>query len=344
VVVARSETSYLLAPALSGRAVSWLEYPAGRARSVDAAWRRAGDRLLVADGRGRHARVMYDGGCRGDAGCASAGAPSVSGDRAVFSVAAAADGSGYLAAARPGSNLTWLLVRGEDGQRGPGVYAAGAGAAVWALDANVLSRPLTDDSVLAMRISAAEATGGRVFAVARAARLTAWVARSGAGQQVVVAPDDEPSVPLLAETRPGWRIGSLAVLGDGSIAIVQLFQRGARRRAVLTLLRAGGGITTLASSDALKGGPTYAPRVSGEGSLVTFRRRARRAGAMEDALLVIDVASGRRGVIARAPLKQARLADAALGGGRIAWAETKLRRRSFAGSRILMAPARRALR
>ena len=170
VVVAQSATSYLLAPALSGRALSWLEYPAGRARSVDAAWRRAGDRLLVADGRGRRAKVMYDGGCRGDAGCASAGAPSVSGDSAVFSVAAAADGSGYLAAARPGSTLTRLLVRGEDGQRGPGTYSAGAGAAVWALDGNVLLRSLTDDGVLATRISAAEATGGRVFAVARGGR------------------------------------------------------------------------------------------------------------------------------------------------------------------------------
>ena len=343
VVVAQSATSYLLAPALSGRALSWLEYPAGRARSVDAAWRRAGDRLLVADGRGRRAKVMYDGGCRGDAGCASAGAPSVSGDSAVFSVAAAADGSGYLAAARPGSTLTRLLVRGEDGQRGPGTYSAGAGAAVWALDGNVLLRPLTDDGVLATRISAAEATGGRVFAVARGGTLTAWVCRSGKAQQVVAAPDGKASVPLLTETRPGWRIGSLAVLGDGSIAIVQLFQRGARRRAVLTLLRAGGGIATLASSDRLKGGPTYAPRVSADGSLVTFRRRVRRAGSLEDIVLVIDTAGGQRGVVARARLAEARLGDAALGGGRVAWVETSVRRRGFAGSRILIAPARRTL-
>ena len=60
-------------------------------------------------------------------------------------------------------------------------------------------------------------------------------------------------------------------------------------------------------------------------------------------MLVIDTAGGQRGVVARARLAEARLGDAALGGGRVAWVETSVRRRGFAGSRILIAPARRTL-
>src|SRR5882672_9263819 len=87
VVLATSVASYLVAPAAGRRVTAWLEYPAARATSPDAAARRRGDRLVIASRAGRRAHVVYDGGCAVDQPCDSVAAPLAGADTVLYAVA-----------------------------------------------------------------------------------------------------------------------------------------------------------------------------------------------------------------------------------------------------------------
>ncbi|MDP9259513.1 MAG: hypothetical protein M3Q31_23590, partial [Actinomycetota bacterium] len=54
-VLATSVASYLVSPAAGRRVTAWLEFPAARATTPDAAARRRANRLVIADRAGRRA-------------------------------------------------------------------------------------------------------------------------------------------------------------------------------------------------------------------------------------------------------------------------------------------------
>lgn len=342
VQIAVSSSSYLLAPALSGLAIAWLEFPAAKARTPDAAYRRSGDRLLVSDGRGKTRRVVYEGGCADGLACDTVAAPAVARDKAIFAVRAEA-GGGYLAAAVPARMPSRLLVRGEGGIPVPHVYAAGRTSAVWAQDGSVLERSTDDPAAPEVKLAPAAATGGRVFQVARSSDAVAWVGRGPGGTSLLsLRADGATATPLLGETRPGWTLGSLALLPGGRVAVVRLRNANGQRRAVLTLVEADGSSRVLTASSPLRGGGSYAPRVTAAGNVVAFRRRVHTRRGFEDRLMAIDTVSRRALVVARARLSEARLGDPALGGERIAWSRTALRSRSFVRSAVYVASLQRA--
>jgi hypothetical protein len=105
-VLATSAASYLVAPAAGRRVTAWLEFPAARAATPDAAARRRANRLVIADRTGRRAHVVYDGGCGAAQACDTVAAPQAGSDTVLYAVA---DGRhADLAAATMKWRVAWV--------------------------------------------------------------------------------------------------------------------------------------------------------------------------------------------------------------------------------------------
>ena len=160
--------------------------------------------------------------------------------------------------------------------------------------ARCCERSTDDPAAPEVKLAPASATGGRVFQLARSSDAVAWVGRGPGGTSLLsLRADGATATPLLQEARPGWTLGSLALLPGGRVAVVRLRNANGQRRAVLSLVEPDGSSRVLTSSSPLRGGGSYAPRVTAAGNVVAFRRRVRTRRGFEDRLMAIDTVSRR---------------------------------------------------
>ncbi|MDX6631178.1 MAG: hypothetical protein QOH00_3424 [Gaiellales bacterium] len=328
-VLATSVASYLVAPAAGRRVTAWLEYPAAHATSPDAVTRRRADRLVIADRAGRRTQVVYDGGCAAAQVCDSVATPQAGADTVVYAVA---DGRhADLAAAtlqRRPSRLVAQMTSPAGG--GPPPFALAGPAAVWYTAGAIRQRPPNLKEAASTLVGAP--AGGTVRAVVRHEPVTAWIARSRAGQDTVYEQLDggRPSL-LYRESRAGVRLTALAPLDGGRVALVALRSAGGSRTASVLLLTPGViRPTLLAVSAPSPAGQTYNPVLSSFGQSVAFRRRVGSERGLTDQIVVIDVLRGRTRIVASARLATTRLSDPSLGYGRVIWSSARI-----AGGRLV---------
>ena len=181
VVLATSVASYLAAPAAGRRVTAWLEYPASHAGSPDAVARRKANRLVIADRAGRRAQVVYDGGCAALQRCDTVAAPQAGADTVLYAVADGqhADLASATLQPRPGR----LVAQMVQPKGGPPPFALAGPEAVWYTAGHVRRRP--PDLKERATTLVAVPIGGSVRAVVRHEPVTAWVARTSAGQDAV---------------------------------------------------------------------------------------------------------------------------------------------------------------
>jgi hypothetical protein len=337
-VLATSVASYLVAPAAGRRVTAWLEYPAARATSPDAAARRRADRLVISDRAGRRVQLVYDGGCAAAQACDSVAAPQAGADTVLYAVA---DGRhADLAAAtleRRPSRLVAQMTQPPGG--GPPPFALAGPAAVWYTAGTVRERP--PDLKGAASTLVAGPAGGAVRAVVRREPVTAWIARTGAGQDAVYEELDggRPAV-LYRETRAGAQLTALAPLDGGRVAVVALRDTGGSRAASVLLLTPGvPSPVVLAASAPSPARQAYNPALSSFGQSVAFRRRVGSERGLADQIVVLDVLRGTTRIVASARLRVTRLSDPSLGYGRVVWSSAQIARGRLVRSSVLATPA-----
>jgi hypothetical protein len=337
-VLATSVASYLVAPAAGRRVTAWLEYPASRAATPDAAARRRANRLFIADRAGRRAHVVYDGGCGAAQACDTVAAPQAGADTVLYAVA---DGRhADLAAATMKLQPSRLVAQMTPPAGGaPPPFALAGPAVVWYTGGVVRQRP-PDLKAAASTLVGAPA-GGKVRFVARHEPVTAWIARSSTGQDTVYEELDggRPSL-LYRETRLNTQLTALAPLDGGRVAVVALHAANGKRDASVLLLTPGVvRPAVLVASVASPAGQTYSPALSSFGQSLAFRRRVGSQRGLADQILVIDVLRSRTRVIATAPLRTTRLSDPSLGFGRVVWSAAEIAGARLVRSRVLSTPA-----
>jgi hypothetical protein len=333
VVLATSVASYLVAPAAGRRVTAWLEYPAARATSPDAAARRRADRLVLADRAGRHARVVYDGGCAVDQPCDSVAAPRAGADTVLYAVA---DGRhADLASASLQRRPSRLVAQMVQPAGGPPPYTLAGPEAVWYTAGALRERP-PDLSARARTLVAAP-PGGTLRAVARREPVTTWLARSSAGQDALYEQlDGGRATTLYRETRPGVRLTALALLDGGRVAIVAVRSSTGTRTASVLLVTPGRPEPALLVTSAPSPSPlAYSPALSASGQSVAFRRRVGSERGLADQIVVIDVLRGTSRVIASARVRTTRLSDPSLGYGRVVWSAAHIAGARLVRSRVL---------
>ena len=187
-------------------------------------------------------------------------------------------------------------------------------------------------------------SGGTVHGVVRREPVTAWLARSAAGQDAVYEQLDggRPST-LYRETRPGVRLTSLALLDGGRVAVVAIAHRRTASRTASVLLvtprpeRAAGarGLGAVAASPC-----AYSPVLSAFGQRVAFRRRVGTERGLADQIVVLDVLRGTSRVVASARLRtRAALGSRRSGFGRVVWSAAQVAGTQLVRSRVLATPA-----
>lgn len=336
VVLATSADSYLVAPAAGRGVTAWLEYPATRAVTPDAAARRRANRLIVADRSGRRVQVVYDGGCSATQPCDTVAAPLAGADTVLYAVA---DGRHTNLAAGTLQRRPSRLVTQMAASATPPPYALAGPEAVWYARGAVRARPpgLTEPA----HTLVAAPPGGRVHGVVRREPVTAWLARSASGQDAVYEQLDggRPST-LYRETRPGVRLTSLALLDGGRVAVVALRSANGSRTASVLLVTPRQNepqlLVTSASSPVTR---AYDPVLSASGQRIAFRRRVGSARGLADQIVVLDVLRGTKRVVTSAPLRSARLSDPSLGYGRVVWSAAQVAGTQLVRSRVLATPA-----
>ena len=233
VVLATSVASYLVAPAAGKRITAWLEFPAARASSADAAARRRANRLVIANRAGRATQVVYDGGCSASQPCDSVSAPQAGADTVLYAVTDGrhADIASTTLRRRPSRLVAQLAQTSAT----PPPYALAGPEVVWASAGELRVRP-PDLTAPAATLVAAPA-GGTIRAVVRREPVTAWIARSAAGQDAVLEQlDGGRATVLYRELRPGVVLTSLAALDGGRVAVVALRTAGRTRSASVLLV------------------------------------------------------------------------------------------------------------
>jgi hypothetical protein len=336
VVLATSADSYLVAPAAGRRVTAWLEYPATRAITPDAAARRRANRLIVADRAGRRVQVVYDGGCSATQPCDTVAAPLAGADTVLYAVA---DGRHTNLAAGTLRRRPSKLVTQMAPSAGPPPYALAGPEAVWYAVGAVRARP-PDLTEPAHTLVAAPA-GGTVRGVVRREPVTAWLARSAAGQDAVYEQlDGGRAATLYRETRPGVRLTSLAMLDGGRVAVVALrTARGSRTASVLLVTPGQNEPQLLVVSAPSPVALAYSPVLSASGQRVAFRRRVGSERGLADQIVVLDVLRGTSRVVTSARLRSARLSDPSLGYGRVVWSAAQVAGTQLVRSRVLATPA-----
>ncbi len=338
VVLATSVASYLVAPAAGRRVTAWLELPAARAKTPDAAARRRADRLVIANRDGRRVQVAYDGACGAVGSCDSVAAPAAGADTVVYAVADGphADIASVSLQRRP-SRLVAQLAQPKGGAPPP--YTLAGPEAVWSGPGALRARP-PDISAPATTLVSAPA-GGEVRGVARREPVTAWLARTPAGQDALYEQlDGGRAATLYSETRPGVRLTALALLDGGRVAVVALRSAGGSVTASVLLVtpRQPEPAVLIASAPSPLAF-AYSPGISAFGQSVAFRRRVGSERGLADQIVVIDVLRGTNRVVARARLRTTRLSDPSLGFGRVVWSASQIAGTRLVRSRVLATPA-----
>ena len=175
--------------------------------------------------------------------------------------------------------------------------------------------------------------GGTVRAVVRHEPVTAWVARTPAGQDAVYEQLDGGRPTLLyRETRPGVHLTALAPLDGGRVAVVALRSAGGARRASVLLVTPGvpqpAGARGLGAL-ARRGRPT-APRSRASARAWRSGGASAPSAGSPTRSSSSTCCAGRTRVVASARLRTARLSDPSLGYGRVVWSSAVI-----AGSRLV---------
>jgi hypothetical protein len=336
VVLATSADSYLVAPAAGRRITAWLEFPAARAVTPDAAARRRANRLVVADRAGRRSHVVYDGGCSATQPCDTVAAPLAGSDSVLYAVAESRHTD--LAASTLQIRPARLVTQFRASPLLP-PYALAGPEAVWAAGGRIRARP-PDIKAPAHTLVAAPA-GGTVRAVVRREPVTAWLARNAAGQDGVYEQIDggRPAT-LYRETRPGVRLTSLAMLDGGRVAVVALrSSKTSRTASVLLVTPRQPEPQLLVTSAPSPAALAYDPGVSAFGQRVAFRRRVGSVRGLSDQIVVLDVLRGTTRVVTTSQLRTTRLSDPSLGFGRVVWSAAVVSGARLVRSRVLALPA-----
>jgi hypothetical protein len=337
VVLATSVASYLVAPAAGRRVTAWLEYPAARATSPNAAARRRADRLVLANRAGRRAQVVYDGGCAVDQPCDSVAAPLAGADTVLYAVA---DGRhSDLASASLQRRPSRLVAQMAQPAGGPPPYTLAGPEAVWYTAGAVRERP--PDISAAARTLVAVPSGGIVRAVTRREPVTAWLVRTTAGHDALYEQlDGGRAATLYRETRAGVRLTALALLDGGRVAVVAVrTANGTRTASVLLVTPRQPQPALLVASAPSPRALAYSPVLSSFGQSVAFRRRVGSERGLADQIVVIDVLRGTSRVVASARLRTTRLSDPSLGFGRVVWSAAQIAGARLVRSRVLATPA-----
>jgi hypothetical protein len=337
VVLATSVASYLVAPAAGRRVTAWLEYPAARATSPDAAARRKADRLVLANRAGRRTQVVYDGGCGAAQACDSVAAPLAGADTVLYAVA---DGRhADIASASLQRRPSRLVAQLAQPPGGPPPYTLAGPEAVWYTAGALRERP-PDISAPARTLVAAP-SGGSVRAVARREPVTAWLARSSAGQDAVYEQlDGGRATALYREIRPGVRLTALALLDGGRVAVVAMrTANGTRTASVLLVTPRQAEPALLVASAPSPVALAYSPTLSSFGQSLAFRRRVGSERGLADQIVVLDVLRSTSRVVASARLRTTRLSDPSLGFGRVVWSAAQIAGARLVRSRVLATPA-----
>jgi hypothetical protein len=337
VVLATSVASYLVAPAAGRRVTAWLEYPAARATSPDAAARRRADRLVIANRAGRGVQVVYDGGCAAAQACDTVAAPLAGADTVLYAVADGrhADIASVSLQRRPSR----LVAQMAQTAGGPPPYTLSGPEAVWSTGGALRERP-PDISAPARTLVRAPA-GGTVRAVARREPVTAWLARTTAGQDALYEQlEGGRAATLYRELRPGVRLTALALLDGGRVAVVAVrTANGARTASVLLVTPRQPEPAVLVASVPSPAAFAYSPTLSAFGQSLAFRRRVGTERGLADQIVVLDVLRGTSRVVASARLRTTRLSDPSLGFGRVVWSAAQIAGGRLVRSRVLATPA-----
>lgn len=337
VVLATSVASYLVAPAAGKRITAWLEFPVARASSPDAAVRRRANRLVIANRAGRSLQVVYDGGCSASQPCDSVSAPQAGADTVLYAVTDGrhADIASTSLRRRPSRLVAQLAQTSAT----PPPYALAGPEAVWASAGALRMRP-PDLTAPAATLVAAPA-GGTIRAVVRREPVTAWIARSAAGQDTVFEQlDGGRASTLYRELRPGVALTSLAALDGGRVAVVAVRSAsGARIASVLLVTPRVAAPALLVASAPSRAALVYNPSVSSFGQSVAFRRRVGSARGLTDQIVVIDTLRNRLRIVASARVRSQRLSDPSLGFGRVVWSSALVAGARLIRSRVLSTPA-----
>ncbi|HEY3612275.1 MAG TPA: hypothetical protein VGK92_01145, partial [Gaiellales bacterium] len=314
VVLATSVASYLVAPAAGKSVTAWLEFPAARANTPDAAARRHADRLVIANRGGRGAQVVYDGGCSATQVCDTVGAPLAGTDSILYGVADGrhADIASASLRRRPSRLVAQLAPAG--GSAPP--YTLAGPEAVWSAPAALRMRPPDLSAPAATLVSAP--AGGTIRAIARREPVTAWIARAADGGDALYEQLDGGRASVLyRETRAGFRLTSLATLDGGRVALVaRRTAAGATSATVLLVTPRIAEPSVLVASAPSPAALAYDPTVSAFGQGVAFRRRVGSERGLADQIVVVNTLTGKLRIVASARVRTARLSDPSLGFGR----------------------------
>jgi hypothetical protein len=171
--------------------------------------------------------------------------------------------------------------------------------------------------------------------------VTAWIARSAAGQDAVLEQlDGGRAAVLYRELRPGVALTSLAVLDGGRVAVVAIRTAGSTRTAsVLLVTPRVAAPALLVASAPSPAALVYRPSVSSFGQSVAFRRRVGSQRGLTDQIVVIDTLRNRLRVVASARVRSQRLSDPSLGFGRVVWSSAQVAGARLIRSRVLSTPA-----
>jgi hypothetical protein len=337
VVLATSVASYLVAPAAGRRVTAWLEYPVARANTPDAAARRRANRLVIADRGGRGVQVVYDGGCSASQVCDSVAAPLAGADAILYGVT---DGRhADIASASLKRRPSRLVAQLAQTAGSPPPYTLAGPEAIWSAPGALRMRPPDLTAPAATLVT--PPAGGTVHAIARREPVTSWIARSTGGQDTLYEQlDGGRATVLYRETRAGVRLTALAPLDGGRVAVVAMRSSAGTRTATLLLVTP----RTAAPSVLVASAPSpaalaYSPSVSSFAQGVAFRRRVGSDRGLADQIVVIDVLTGKRRIVASARLRNARLSDPSLGFGRVVWSAADIAGTRLVRSRVLATPA-----
>ncbi len=338
-VVAYSTTSsWIVAPAIGDGDFAWLEVARndGNARMV-AAFR--GDRLIVRTA-GKNATVV-DQPCDRTP-CNTVQAP-ITGATGAFAYAVAFPGTGgYVASvgATGASNLVAEDTTDPATITTPHLVATTGSAVVWADNNAILIAPNVGGT--AAILVTTEQSGGEITSLSAGPAGIAWSAHTPTGGTVIGYRSalGELSTRAQEPTAAKATLYSVALGDDGTIvAIRRTLSKGRQQVEAVAFAPDGVARTLLKSVPYGKQDPFEMTRPSVAGGLVAVRRREGQGGG-QDALWVINLATGKSSRVTAVDRNTARLSDPSFGSGRLVWARTDLAGGRLAKSRVYSAAVR----
>ena len=338
-VVAYSTTSsWIVAPAIGDGDFAWLEVARndGNARTV-AAFR--GDRLIVRTA-GKNATVV-DQPCDRTP-CNTVQAP-ITGATGAFAYAVAFPGTGgYVASvgATGASNLVAEDTTDPATITTPHLVATTGSAVVWVDNNAILIAPNVGGT--AAILVTTEQSGGEITSLSAGPAGIAWSARTPTGGTMIGYRSalGELSTRAQEPTAAKATLYSVALGDDGTIvAIRRTLSKGRQQVAAVAFAPDGVARTLLQSVPYGKQDPFEMTRPSVAGGLVAVRRREGQGGG-QDALWVINLATGKSSRVTAVDRNTARLSDPSFGSGRLVWARTDLAGGRLAKSRVYSAAVR----